>query len=831
MADPLSIASGVAGFLSLGIQVTQTLIDFYSTYKGQNADLAKITRNIESLRAIFQSLEAAIELRQSQGVADDLLQEVEKAAQNCQRIVKELQDECQKLHADFTSKAGLKGRVQIAGRRALYPFRRSTIQKIEEDIVEIRENLSFALSVLQFKTHNRAEQEIATFKSLLERTKDHQISATICSWLMAPDPSVNHNALYQRHHQDTGLWLINSTRFDNWINEENSFLWISGFAGCGKSVICSTVIEHTSRLIKYREKAAIAYFYFSFNEVSKQDSHGMLCSLILQLSMQTQDGPKELEQLYETSKLLTPSMESLLQTFDKLLAHFQDTYIVLDALDESPQVCNREGVLGVIQDIRNLPSIHLLVTSRDHLDIRKSLNPSQASCILMRNSDNDKDISSFLSYQLNNDAKLQRWKERHNEIQEKLISSAQGVFRYVECQLRYLRKAGNRIQLDKYLNSMPRDLEETYERILCDIDEMHMDDVRRILTILCLTTRPLSIDELSEAHAVELNHEQPYLDREGRSYEHDDLVGICLGLVETVETVETTIPSTRNKCVSIVRIAHFSIQEYLQSERIQQQKARTFAIRKETSSADMASICLVHLLEPALSNALSDREMRESFPLAHFAAENWHHYWKNSQAGPKTEKLLLRLFIEETDSFQTVIWLYNFDEKFGFLNYLPWRQTKAIHLEIYYAALLGLGTIFEKVLEAHTATRSPSDLLNTESNFVFGNALQAASFQGNIDIVHLLLSWGADVNVCGGRFGTALQAASDQGHLEIVQLLLSQGANVNICSGRLGTALQAASLRDNIEIVQLLLSRGADVNVCGRFGTALQAASPMAIWR
>lgn len=42
MTDLLSIASGIAGWLSLGIQVTQSLIDFYAAYEKQDIDLAKI---------------------------------------------------------------------------------------------------------------------------------------------------------------------------------------------------------------------------------------------------------------------------------------------------------------------------------------------------------------------------------------------------------------------------------------------------------------------------------------------------------------------------------------------------------------------------------------------------------------------------------------------------------------------------------------------------------------------------------------------------------------------------------------------------------------------
>jgi hypothetical protein len=45
----------------------------------------------------------------------------------------------------------------------------------------------------------------------------------------------------------------------------------------------------------------------------------------------------------------------------------------------------------------------------------------------MKNSDTDTDIQNFISYQLRNDSKLRQWKSRHEEIQEKLTSKAQGV--------------------------------------------------------------------------------------------------------------------------------------------------------------------------------------------------------------------------------------------------------------------------------------------------------------------------------------------------------------------------------------------------------------------
>jgi hypothetical protein len=427
MADPLAIASGIAGLLSLGIQVTQSLVSFYTTYKDQDTDLARVTQNLDKLQSIFRALAVAVEERRSQADTQDLLREVEKAVQKCEEIITELQSECEKFHKD--SAAGLKGRVKVAGRRAAYPFRKSTLQKLEEDVSDIRENLSFALDVLQLTSQNQIQDGISEVKSLVERTNASQVSLTIRCWLMAPDASLNHNATCAKCQPSTGLWFINGHHFRAWLEERNSFLWLNGFAGCGKSVLCSTAIKHTFHEMRHKHGVGIAFFYFSFSDEAKQDDNGILRTLLLQLSVQLQDGERDLEQLRALYKSGSPPVHALLDSLRRFLERFRDTYILLDALDESPRDCKREGVLRAIQVIRSwsIPGVHLLVTSRNELDIRESLNPSRDQGISLRNSEIDRDIANFVSYQLKNDAKLQRWKSRHNEIEEKLTTGAQGV--------------------------------------------------------------------------------------------------------------------------------------------------------------------------------------------------------------------------------------------------------------------------------------------------------------------------------------------------------------------------------------------------------------------
>ncbi|KAJ5520152.1 NACHT nucleoside triphosphatase [Penicillium fimorum] len=817
MADPLSIASGVAGLLSFGIQVTQTLVEFYSAYKSQTPALAKIILNLESLSSILRSLDDAVQKRQSQ--TDALLQEIDKAAAGCREIIEELWDECQKFQKDST--LSLKGRIQVAGRRAIYPFRTSTLQKLEEDIGEIRDSLSLALNVLQIRNQTGLEDGISELKILVQQTNTIQISATIRDWLKAPDATIDHNLACEKRHTSTGLWLVNGQKFQNWLIEPNSFLWLNGFAGCGKSILCSTAIQIVQRDRQHQPGAGIGFFYFSFNDEAKTDCSGMLRALLLQLSAQLEGGETALQELYGLYKSGTPPVKVLLDSLRQTVCKFNSTYILLDALDESPRDDKREYVLDAIEKIRqwDLPTLHLLATSRNEIDIRNSLETTSCQDIPMRNPETNMDIQNFISYQLSNDPKFRRWKSRHDEIQEKLIEKAQGVFRYVECQLLVLKRARIRNELDKCLRSLPRDLDEAYERILCSIDEGYIEEVRLLLTLLCVSDRPVTMEQLIDALTIDVGASELQLDRDGRSFSENDVLDICLGLIETAVIEDEYSEET----TTIVRIAHFSVQEYLESDRISQQDAAKFRIQKETTHTKLAQICLVYLLDPSLSIGNLDETKLHMFPFAHFAARQWFLSYSNSgERKIEIESLILKLFKDQPESFATWVLLddmnYRCSSVPNFDHHIP--------SPLYYTALLGL----ENILHAFIASWAEETTIQAAFNAQggeYGNALQAASYSGHEKVVQILLDHDADVNAQGGRWANALQTASYHGHGNVVQILVDHGAGVNAQGDeKYSNALQAASYEGHENVAQILVDHGADVNAQGGYsGNALQAAS------
>ena len=86
----------------------------------------------------------------------------------------------------------------------------------------------------------------------------------------------------------------------------------------------------------------------------------------------------------------------------------------------------------------------------------------------------------------------------------------------------------------------------------------------------------------------------------------------------------------------------------------------------------------------------------------------------------------------------------------------------------------------------------------------------------DIEIIEMLIDYGAALEAKERPSNTALMLASDKGRKDIVELLIKKGADVN-CANAFGesaliSAMKAPIVTDCIEIVELLTSNGADVN-------------------
>ncbi|KAI3573696.1 hypothetical protein IWW34DRAFT_553241, partial [Fusarium oxysporum f. sp. albedinis] len=140
----------------------------------------------------------------------------------------------------------------------------------------------------------------------------------IRAWLKAPDATINFNEAVKKKHPGTGLWLVKGPAFTSWLEKPGSFLWLVGLAGCGKSVLCSTAIQYAFRHRRANARIGIAFFYFTFNDESKQDASAMLRALVLQLSIQLDNRHAFLSRLHDSYCNATPPDSALMNCLHQL---------------------------------------------------------------------------------------------------------------------------------------------------------------------------------------------------------------------------------------------------------------------------------------------------------------------------------------------------------------------------------------------------------------------------------------------------------------------------------------------------------------------------------
>ncbi|KAJ4367429.1 hypothetical protein N0V83_007011 [Neocucurbitaria cava] len=634
----------------------------------------------------------------------------------------------------------------------------------------------------------------------------------IRKWLTAPDPSTNYHKANKQRQADTGLWLLGSKQFATWKAEAASRLWLYGIPGCGKTILSSTVLQNLLEHCHDSSSRVILYFYFDFNDTEKQDPELMLRSLLCQILQHLINPPESLDALFSScgNGGRQPTPHETLEVTQQLMQPFTEVYIILDALDECTQRSELMDLLGKVAGWQ-LQNSHLLITSRKERDIESSLEGyvREEDMVCLQSKVVDKDIQRYVRQRLSDDKGLAKWVKDavvSQEIEAALMRGARGI---------------------------KDDSEYAF----------------RILQWLAFSERPLLVEEVAEVVAIDITR-TPAFDRDEVLEDSLEVQNICSSLVSitTISGNNDAGPTRR-----IVALAHYSVQEYLTSDRIRQSKAERYSMQDVACHEAIATGCLMYLLQFQGPGMYSE-EVLQRFRIAQYSAEFWFkHARKTGERLQKMSQVAINLFSRDNPAYLLWIQLHDLDPRRRKVNFQ--RTIKDSPPPLYYAALIGLSSIVNLLLEkdtdvdaqgryfrnalqaasAHGHKEVAQLLLNNGADvnlnaqsMPYSNALQAASAYGHKAVVQLLLGNNAEVNAQGGRHGSALQAASARGHKEIVQLLLNNNAEINARDGFYGfydSALQAASARGHKEIVQLLLNNNAEINAQDGFQSALQAAS------
>ncbi|KAK0667272.1 hypothetical protein QBC41DRAFT_254570, partial [Cercophora samala] len=590
--DPLSLAASVIAVVQVAGQVMKLCKQYIGAIQDVPADLRHMLIEISTLKGLFDSLNILVDTE----TISQYVIALQAPAIGCRVVLGELEKLLADSGIENTVPNGKKGvrfqRVITSTWATLtWPQKRSQAQKMLTELTSYKNTISLVLTA-------DIAGEMRTLRLNVEQLNDSLSSAerqSILDWLLQTtvDSSANHNSALQLHEAGTGDWTFQTDEWRTWTSGTKPLLWLYGIPGAGKTILASYLIETIKARATVQKDTipeGIAYHYCYH---ARQGSHlderpKLLAAVINQLCRQLQYIPEKLK-FARTSGACT--LADLMEILQDLAKQFNRINIVIDAVDEAGERQLLLFFLYMLITHPKLSNVHILATSRDEVDIRRALEPI-ALTLSMSNPIVDQDIRRYVHRTLHLDQKFAAWPgPLLEEIEDALVKGAKGMFRWANCQILTLRTLNKQQAVRKALTTLPTTLDETYERILCSIPDASKPLAFRALAILCsdkgLST-PLTAELLRSAvlwgDVIADGQDQKASDRDHQLFGIEALQEVCICLLAISPDVSQAHIYFDGHgldwgCVGrSIRLAHYTVKEYLMSERIRSGRASAFSL-------------------------------------------------------------------------------------------------------------------------------------------------------------------------------------------------------------------------------------------------------------
>ncbi|KAH6640649.1 hypothetical protein F5144DRAFT_483119, partial [Chaetomium tenue] len=350
--------------------------------------------------------------------------------------------------------------------------------------------------------------------------------------------------------KNTGDWFLSSDHFHEWRDSKSSrLLWLSGNAGCGKSVLVKHLTENLS-------SGTVCYFFFE----AEPDGQGGLINALRRILFQlfSQDNiplPSKSQGLLNTKMTTTPwhfehLWQLLLQTAKQ--RGVGEIVCLLDAVDE----CEPEEWTALSEALQRLYeskeceafNLKFLLTSRPynriHSRLRDLFNDSREHAVHVRGecdplrSKISHEIGIFVNSQIQSHAP-HLGPDTRRLLRDALLSGAQMTYLRAHHTLSAIKR-GFKVSRDHIAEvawQLPGDLASAYNKILHKSD--HVDKAKCVVQIVVAAVEPLTVAEVASVLAAMSENDCFDID-----FENDFIIREICGLVTVVDSTVRLIDET-----------------------------------------------------------------------------------------------------------------------------------------------------------------------------------------------------------------------------------------------------------------------------------------------
>ncbi|KAK0641814.1 hypothetical protein B0T16DRAFT_461843 [Cercophora newfieldiana] len=659
-----------------------------------------------------------------------------------------------------------------------------------------------------------------TSETLVKMKQDDALSKILN--LLPPLPyRERHRELQLRRMDGAGQWVLSRPEFLLWRNSDGSSqhdntIWCNGQPGAGKTYLASVIIDYLESC-STQDHAKIISFYFDYKQHVEQTPFKIAQTLLHQLLSTYEAVPSSIQELQRriTTTQYVPNWNDLKSALVSLCNESPGpVFVVIDALDECEESSNREPVLELLRDLMDSQA-RLLITSRPFPpDIDDLLG--HCSQILVEASASD--IRAFVLEQITKSARMR--KVIDNKLRDQIVSKIEqtsgGMFLLPALQISNVLSQTTRKQVVVALETLPTKLGEALDLTMERIRTQSLDSDSRaklalnVLMWLSTVRRPITPTELQ--HAIAISEQ---LSEELSASSIVDLtdpvffVDCCFGLV--------TIDSEK----SVIRLVHFSVNEYLETRRDSLFPA---------ADSILSRSCIAYLQifsemndNPDLGADTWDNIL-DVAPFMEYSFEEWGHHaargfdddvdqavgrFLDSKADTRVLTLLTEARLKSHKARRHEVWGFQFDTVSLGRDQEDWESAAACIMKciskLHVAAIYGIMPLAQKCLAEQGYQTG-----NNGHNGAAFTPLMAAASRGTLPVLDLLLQHSSDdeLNAADEDGSTALVYAVKWSRLDVVSKLLDSGRQVDVNLGSpLFWALKPYHTEERVMISTLLLDQ------------------------